>query len=219
MKELAEHAKTIKADAIAAVHPYFNKPASLDGVVQTIEQVAAIAPEIPFYFYHYPAKGGYNVDMLELFKALDGKVPNFVGCKYTHNNMHEINCISRYNDSRYDVLVGHDEGLASAVIAGVKGGVGSTYQIPFMIPIYKEIFDAISEGNVQRVVELQGRSCDFINIVSSLYPGEDFNGGLKDVLKLTGIDTGHCRLPHISNNDESVISTLEDLLIQNGFLE
>ncbi|GFO31405.1 N-acetylneuraminate lyase [Plakobranchus ocellatus] len=49
--ELAKHAEQIKASAIACVCPSYYKPADEETVVDYMEQVAAAAPNTPFYYY------------------------------------------------------------------------------------------------------------------------------------------------------------------------
>ena len=55
------------------------------------EEIAAGAPELPFYYYHIPAFNGAFLPMVKLLEAVDGRVPNFAGIKYTFESMYEYN--------------------------------------------------------------------------------------------------------------------------------
>ncbi len=56
--ELADHAEKSGAYAIAAFAPFFFRPGPAAELVSFFEPVAAAAPGIPFYYYHFPALTG-----------------------------------------------------------------------------------------------------------------------------------------------------------------
>jgi len=39
-------------------------------------------PELPFYFYHIPSMSGVDFPMVDLLKAVSGRISNFAGIKY-----------------------------------------------------------------------------------------------------------------------------------------
>ena len=51
---LAEHAQKIGAWGIGAMAPPFPKIGRIEELVKYIEEIAAGAPELPFYYYHIP---------------------------------------------------------------------------------------------------------------------------------------------------------------------
>jgi N-acetylneuraminate lyase len=53
-QELASHAAECGAAAIAAMAPFFFKPAGVAELVDYCARIASAAPETPFYFYHIP---------------------------------------------------------------------------------------------------------------------------------------------------------------------
>ena len=75
---LAEHAQKIGATAIGAMAPPFPKIGRVEELVKYIEEIAAGAPELPFYYYHIPAFNGAFLPMVKLLEAVDGRVPNFL---------------------------------------------------------------------------------------------------------------------------------------------
>ena len=47
--------------------------------------------------------------MIELLKAVDGRIPNFAGIKYTFESLYEYNQCRLYKDGKFDMLHGQDE--------------------------------------------------------------------------------------------------------------
>ena len=82
-RRLAEHAQAIDAWGVGAMAPPFPKVGRIEELVKYCEEIACGAPELPFYFYHIPAFNGAFLSMLDFLKAVDGRIPNFAGIKYT----------------------------------------------------------------------------------------------------------------------------------------
>lgn len=56
--------------------------------------MAETVPQMSFYFYHIPGFTGVDFPMIDLLKNVDGKVSNFSGVKYTHENfMDYLSCL------------------------------------------------------------------------------------------------------------------------------
>ena len=79
---LAAHAQQIGAWGIGSMAPPFPKIGRIEELVKYCEQIAEAAPALPFYYYHIPAFNGAFLPMLDLLKAVDGRIPNFAGIKY-----------------------------------------------------------------------------------------------------------------------------------------
>ena len=78
-RRLAEHAQKIGAFGIGAMATPFPKVGRIEELVKYCEEIAAGAPQLPFYYYHIPAFNGAYLSMVELLKAVDGRIPNFAG--------------------------------------------------------------------------------------------------------------------------------------------
>lgn len=83
---LAAHAEKIGAWGIGSMAPPFPKIGRIEELVKYCEEIAAAAPTLPFYYYHIPAFNGVFLPMLDLLKAVDGRIPNFAGIKYTYES-------------------------------------------------------------------------------------------------------------------------------------
>jgi N-acetylneuraminate lyase len=125
--ELARHAQAIGAWGIGSMAPPFPKIGRIEELVKYCEQIAAAAPNLPFYYYHIPAFNGAFLPMLDLLKAVDGRIPNFAGIKYTYESLYEYNQCRLYKNGKFDMLHGQDETiLPSLAQGGAQGGIGGT---------------------------------------------------------------------------------------------
>jgi len=213
-KELATYASD-KVDAIASLAPFYFKINSIDKLVTYCKEVAACAPNLPFYYYHIPVLSGANLNMLEFLKIASKEIPNLAGIKFTNNNLIEYLHCKNFENGKYDILFGFDEIFISSLPLGATGWVGSTYN--HLAPLYykiKELFDA---GNMKESAELQTKAIRFVEILDSK---GGFNGSGKGFMKLLGIDCGPSRFPHTTLSDQEyniIKRELDDLGLQGMF--
>lgn len=194
-KQLAQHAAAIGIDAVSFLAPFYFKPANVDVLAACCAEVAAAAPDLPFYYYHIPVLTGVNFPMIDLLKAVDGKIPNFAGIKYTHEDLMDyLSCIN-YGNGKYNLLWGRDETFLSALAVGAKGAVGSTYN--YAAPLYHQLLDAFNAGELEKAAVIQQKAIDMIELLGKY-------GGIatgKAFMKLIGMNCGEFRLP-IRNMDK-----------------
>lgn len=96
MMALAKHAQLAGANAIAAMPTTFNKPASLDIVVEMLSILAASAPELPLYYYHIAIKTGVHIrcdKLLEKIHAEPSRVPTFREFRRVHASPYLSSCM------------------------------------------------------------------------------------------------------------------------------
>ena len=96
---LAKHAQQLGVWGIGSMAPPFPHIGRIEELVEYCETIAAAAPNLPFYYYHIPAFNGAYLPMLDLLKAVDGRIPNFAGIKYTYESLYEYNQCRLYNPS------------------------------------------------------------------------------------------------------------------------
>lgn len=213
-KKLANHAQEIGAYAIGAMASPFPKVSRVEELAQYCEELAGSAPNLPFYFYHIPALNGVFLPMLPLLEAVDGRIPNFAGIKYTFESLYEYNQCMLYKDGKYDMLHGQDETILSAlVMGGAKGGIGGTTN--YNGKVLTDIIKAWNEGDVEKAKELQNFAQEVINVICK-YRGNIVGG--KRIMKLIGLDMGKNRIPYQNMTEEEEISMKNDLL-KIGFFD
>jgi len=211
--KLAEHASKIGADAIGAMAPPFPKIGRIEELVKYCEAICSAAPELPFYYYHIPAFNGAFLPMLDLLKAVDGRIPNFAGIKYTFESLYEYNQCRMYKNGKYDMLHGQDETiLPSLAQGGAKGGIGGTTNYNGCNLV--GIIDAWNAGDLEKARELQNFSQDVINVICN-FRGNIVGG--KRIMKLIGLDLGPNRVPFRTVTDEEEVELKKQLEAINFF--
>lgn len=188
-KELALHARGIGLDAVSFTAPFYFKPANVEMLSQCCAEVASAVPDMPFYYYHIPVLTGVDFPMYDLLKSIDGRIPNFAGIKYTHEDfMDFLSCIN-FQNGKYDMLWGRDENMLPALSLGAKAAVGSTFN--YAAPLYYNLIDAFNSSDFAKAQLLQQQSIDMIRLLGKY-------GGIatgKAYMKLIGLDCGEFRLP------------------------
>ena len=146
--ELAEHAQGIGADAVSAVSPVYFKPRTVEALVDSMAQIAAGAPELPFYYYHIPKVTGVGHSMLDFLRLGGSQIPTLRGIKYTSTDLEEFQACVEFAVGQFELLWGVDEMLADGLTAGARAAVGSTYN--FAAPIARQLLEAFASGDVEQ---------------------------------------------------------------------
>ncbi len=196
-RRLAEHAQNIGAWGIGAMATPFPKIGRIEELVKYCEEIAAGAPNLPFYYYHIPAFNGAFLSMLDFLKAVDGRIPNFAGIKYTFESLYEYNRCRRYKDGKFDMLHGQDETILPCLaMGGAQGGIGGTTN--YNGRVLTNILEAWAEGDLNKARELQNFAQDVIDVICH-YRGNIVGG--KRIMKLIGLDLGPNRTPFQNMTD------------------
>lgn len=206
-RELARHAASIGADAIGSMAPPFPKINRIEELVEYIEEITKGAPELPFYYYHIPAFNGAYLPMIDLLKAVDGRIPSFAGIKYTFESIYEYNQCRLYGNGKFDMLHGQDETiLPSLAMGGAQGGIGGTtnYNGRELVAI----IDAWERGDIEAARRHQNFAQEVINVICK-FRGNIVGG--KRIMKLIGLDMGRNRVPFRNLTDEEEKELKKDL--------
>ena len=196
-KDLALHARNIGLYAVSFTSPYYFKPADVGMLAKVCVEIASVVPDLPFYYYHIPVLTGVSFPMFDLLKEMDGKIPNFAGIKYTHEDFMDFLSCLHFKNGKYDILWGRDENMLPALSIGAKGAIGSTFN--YAAPLYYNLIDAFNNNNLLLAQSLQQKSIDMIRLLGKY-------GGIatgKAYMKIIGLDCGEFRLPvkNMSEND------------------
>ncbi|MEO6134295.1 MAG: dihydrodipicolinate synthase family protein [Ginsengibacter sp.] len=187
--ELAKYAQHAGLYAVSFTAPFYFKPSNAVVLAECCKQVADAVPGMPFYYYHIPVLTGCNLPMIELLKEVDGKIENFAGIKYTHEDFMDFLSCTQFQNKKYDMLWGRDENMLSALAVGAIGSVGSTFN--YAAPLYYDLIKAFENNDLEKAQQLQQLSIDMISLLGKY-------GGIatgKAYMKLIGHDCGEFRLP------------------------
>ncbi|MEH6305802.1 dihydrodipicolinate synthase family protein [Olivibacter sp. CPCC 100613] len=211
-RRLAAHAEAIGADAISAVSAFYFKPTTVRNLVNSMREIAAAAPNTPFYYYHIPTLTGVAIDMLAFLQEAEQRIPNFAGLKYTASTLHEYQACLNYKGGKFDVLFGYDEMLLPALAIGAKGAIGSTYT--FAAPLYIQLLTSYRSGRHEEAANLQLHAVNMVRCLVKYPPIP----AQRAVMKMIGFDLGSCRLP-LEPLHEDEIQELKSALDANDFFD
>jgi N-acetylneuraminate lyase len=189
-KILAQHAQQLGAMATSAVAPSYFKPATIALLVESMHEIAAAAPALPFYYYDIPPLTGITLPASVFLDHAADRIPNLVGVKFSNTNLMEFQLCAALRQRRFDVPFGVDEMLLAALSLGATGAVGSTYN--FAAPIYHRLIAAFSAGDLATARREQFRSVQTVSLLAS----RGFMGAAKALMKMLGVDVGPARLPN-----------------------
>eukprot|EP00118_Oscarella_pearsei_P014354 m.122525 g.122525 ORF g.122525 m.122525 type:complete len:234 (+) comp37791_c0_seq3:650-1351(+) len=145
-QELACHAQSVGADAIATLAPLVFTPANSDELTSYLEELASYAPDTPLYYYHNPELAPAPVDLEKFLLEASSRVPTLAGVKFTEYNLDLFARCLNLDNKRYEMMYGRDEQLLGAMAMGAKGCIGSTYN--FTGTLCGRIFAAFKKGDL-----------------------------------------------------------------------
>lgn len=209
-RNLAAHAQKIGAWGIGAMATPFPKINRVEELMKYCEEIAIGAPELPFYYYHIPAFNNAYLPMPEFLAAVDGRIPNFAGIKYTYESLYEYNQCRLYKNGKFDMLHGQDETILPCLaMGGAEGGIGGTTNYNGRCLV--GIIDAWKAGDLQKARELQNFAQDVINVICH-YRGNIVGG--KRIMKLIGLDLGKNRTPfrNMTDSEETAMKAELDAI-------
>ncbi|MFK7805088.1 MAG: dihydrodipicolinate synthase family protein [Anaerolineae bacterium] len=211
-QELARHAAEIGADGISAITPTYFKPGSIDNLIDSLKIITDGAPDLPFIYYHFPAKSGLPIDLPDFVEQAASKLPSLYAVKFTDSKLHDLQAVLATADGKIRVFFGTDEMLLGGLAAGASGGIGSTYN--FAAPLYVKLIQAWQNGNLAEARRLQALS---VKMVRTFVP---FGGieGQKAMMGMVGLECGSARLP-LNRLSAGEISKLESNLKKAGFFD
>jgi N-acetylneuraminate lyase len=204
--QLAKHAYQIGLYAVSFTSPSYFKPANVQVLAQMCAELASAVPEMPFYYYHIPVLTGGDFAMIDLLAAVDNKVPNFAGIKYTHEDFMDFQSCMSFKNGKYDMLWGRDENMLSALVLGAKGAVGSTFN--YAAPLYYNLINAFERNDLHKARLLQQKAIDMIRLLGK-YGGISVG---KAYMKMVDIDCGEFRLPIMNMTAEQFAKFKLDVL-------
>ncbi len=211
-RALAAQAEKLGSHSISALAPSYFKPRSLDVLIACCAEVAAAAPNTPFYFYDIPALTGVNFSMPDFLAQAKDRIPNLVGLKFTNPDLMSYQLCLRADGGRWDLPFGVDEHMLGALAMGATGAVGSGFN--FAAPIYLRMIAAFQRGDLATAREEQFRGVRLIQ----LFAGLGYMAAAKAAMGFLGVDVGPARLPN-ANLSSAQMSKLRNDLETMGFFE
>lgn len=191
--ELAKYATDLDYDAISAVTPFYY-PYSFAEIKEYYEMIVN-SVDNRLIIYSIPALTGVDISV-ENFKELF-ELKNVVGVKFTAADFFLLERLRKACPEEL-ILSGFDEMLLPAVVSGVDGAIGSTYNVNGIKA--REIYESAKNNEIDKARELQHETNDLIEEIlnNGLYPT------IKELLKCYGADAGFSRKPMASATEEQI---------------
>ncbi|MGX0674076.1 N-acetylneuraminate lyase [Staphylococcus hominis] len=188
--ELGKYATNLGYDALSAVTPFYY-PFSFEEIKQYYFDIIE-ATQNKMIIYAIPDLTGVNISINQFEELFDNE--KIVGVKYTAPNFFLLERIRKAFPDKL-ILSGFDEMLVQAVISGVDGAIGSTYNVNGRRA--RQIYDLAREGKAEEAYKIQHDTNNIIETVLSMgiYPT------LKEILKTRGIDGGVPKRPFSPFNE------------------
>lgn len=193
--ELAAHAESVGADAIASIPPiYFHLPDY--AIAEYWNDISSAAPNTDFIIYNIPQLAGVALSMPLYQEML--KNPRVIGVK---NSSMPIQDIQMFKDVRGDdcvVFNGPDEQLVGGLAIGADGGIGGTYAA--MPELYLKIKELVDAGEIGKARMIQNDANRIIYEVCKCHG--NLYAVMKEILKEYGLNLGGVRKPLASVTEQ-----------------
>lgn len=199
--ELARHAESVGADAIAAIPPiYFRLPEH--AIAQYWNDISSAAPDTDFIIYNIPQLAGVALTM-NLFAEMR-KNPNVIGVKNSSMPVQDIQMFKAAAGDDYVIFNGPDEQFISGRVIGAEGAIGGTYGA--MPELFLKMDEYVKAGELLKAKEIQYAVNDIIYKMCSARG--NMYGVIKEILKINeNLELGGVRkpLPALAADDMAVV--------------
>lgn len=149
--DLAQHAESIEASGIGAITPFYYNVSQQEMEGYYLEIAKSVSDDFPVYLYNLPGRS--TNDLLPETVSKLARVKNIVGIK---NSMEDMLRLSRLIDETpddFEVIIGSDNILMSAILYGAKGSVSGNANV--FPEIFIEFYQAMKEKNNKKAHEKQ----------------------------------------------------------------
>jgi 4-hydroxy-tetrahydrodipicolinate synthase len=186
--ELARHAASVGASAVAAVTPYYFHLGPSELFQHYVALSQAVPEDFPIFTYHIPSNAR-NAVTPELIKRLLDETPNIRGLKYSSDQLTELQDILLAAGDDLTVMLGPDHLVLPGLTLGIQGSVSGCSNV-FPEP-YVRLFHAYWAGQLQEAQRQQKIIAELVRI---------FRAGarlslFKEALAFRGLTGGHVRAP------------------------
>jgi len=183
--ELAEHAETAGADAVASVPPIYYIVS--ENAVYRHYMAIAGSVGIPMFIYHIPACASHKLSPDFALKCCEQ--PNVAGMKFSDNDMYLMWSIMKACGPDFVALTGNDQMMLSGLVVGSHGAVGRNQNL--MPNLFVQTYQAYRAGDLRLAEKTFNRMLTFYYILRKY--GTARTG--KPVLRMLGLPVGRSRMP------------------------
>jgi N-acetylneuraminate lyase len=218
-RTLAAHAATTAGvSGILAMSPVYFKP-SAETLFEFLAEIAEAAPELPFWYYHFPHQAGVlqgsAYKLLELAER-SGRMPNLAGIKFTDYDLIDFRLCAQASGGKYNMLFGRDEMLLEVLPIG-KHTVGASSTVNYS-PTLRDVVRYYTAGDLASAERAQQANANLCSHFGSF--SDEAKDVQKALMRVAGFDVGPPRLPFrdITADDEGELrASLKSLIDKPAF--
>jgi N-acetylneuraminate lyase len=207
---LARRASRLGLAAISALAPSYYRPDSIDQLIDWCAQIAAAAPDLPFYYYEIPSMTGVSFPVERFLDGAARRIPSLAGVKFTNPDLVAYRRSLDAAAGRFDMPWGSDEALLAGLATGATSAVGSTYN--FAPSLYVELLTAFSRAELDEARRLQSLSIRMVDAIAST----GYLGTAKALMTRLGVPVGPARAP-LRNPSSDEFDAVWSQLVELGF--
>lgn len=192
-KELAKFVTELGYKTISAVTPFYYN-FTFDEIKHYYDEIVKDV-DAKLLIYSISALTGVSLSLDNFAKLFSN--PKIIGVKYTNADFYLLERLrERFPDKL--ILSGFDEMLLPALIEGVDGCIGSTYNVNARM--VKEEIAAYNNGDIAKAQELEHKKNDIITALlnNGIYPS------IKLLLQKMGVHAGYNREPMAKYTDKVI---------------
>jgi len=191
--ELARYVDELNYDVISSITPFYYNY-SLYEMEKYFSSIIS-ATNKNMLIYYFPKATGVILNLDELTKLLN--IERIIGLKFTDSNFFLLERLRSHFPHKL-MFCGYDEMLLSALVLGIDGAIGSTYNVTGHLA--KQLYNYVQENRIKEAYNLQQR----MNTISEeiLKVGE--LKALKEILKHNSVDAGFCKPPFLKLSSQEI---------------
>lgn len=208
--EYSQTARSLGADAVLVVAPFYNKPTQ-DGLYAHFRAVAESVGELPVVIYNVPGRTSCNISAQTTLR-LAREVPNIVAVKEASGNLSQIMEILRDRPAGFCVLSGDDSFTFPLLALGAEGLISvAANEAPALM---SQMIDLALAGNWAEARALHYRLLPLMEVNFI----ESSPGPVKAALAMMGLIEESYRLPLVPVNEQNRIK-LRTVIAELGLLK
>ena len=183
---LTKHAKSVGADAVLLISPYYNKPTQ-EGIYQHFKAIND-AVAIPMFVYNVPGRTGSNI-LPSTQARMARELGHVIGCKEATANLVQISDIIEQCPEDFILLPGDDFTVVPTYSVGGKGVISVVSNVvPNQV---QDLALAALAGDFDTAAALQIG----LNPLTDALFWEVNPIPVKEAMAMLGYNCGPCRLP------------------------
>jgi 4-hydroxy-tetrahydrodipicolinate synthase len=208
--EYSQTARTLGADAVLSVAPYYNKPTQ-EGLYAHFRAVAEAVSGLPVVIYNVPGRTSSNISA-QTTVSLARDVENIVAVKEASGNLSQIMEILRERPAGFRVISGDDSLTLPLIALGGDGLISvASNEAPELM---SRLVGLALEGKWDEARELHYRLLPLMEVNFI----ESSPGPVKAALAMMGLIEENFRLPLVPIQQKSR-ERLREVLIEVGLLK